>query len=61
MFLPPLTPEAEGFMPTFVLGPQRNILQGHAQFVAPYGDMMVAGCHGLLFGLSLALQGKRLA
>lgn len=61
MFLPPLPPEAEGFMPTFVLGPQRNILQGHAQFVAPYGDMMVAGCHGLLFGLSLALQGKRLA
>lgn len=54
LFLPPLPPEAEGFMPTFTLGPQRDILQGHAQFVAPYGDMMVAGCHGLLFGLSLA-------
>lgn len=57
MFLPPLPPEAEGFMPTFALGPQRDMLQGHAQFVAPCGDMMVAGCHGLLFGLSLAMQG----
>lgn len=60
IFLPPLPPEAEGFMPTFTLGPQRDILHGHAQFAAPYGDMMVAGCHGLLFGLSLAMQDERL-
>lgn len=40
--------EAGGFMPTFVLGPRREILRGHGQFIAPYGDMMLAGCYGLL-------------
>lgn len=40
--------EAGGFMPTFVLGPKREMLRGHGQFIAPYGDMMLAGCYGLL-------------
>lgn len=52
LFAAPLPEEAEGFMPTFILGPQRKILRGHGQFIAPYGDMMFAGCHGLLFGLA---------
>ena len=40
--------EAGSFAPTFVLGPRRELLRGHGQFVAPYGDMMLAGCYGLL-------------
>lgn len=40
--------EAEGFASTFLLGPQRELLRGHGQCFAPYGDMMLAGCHGLL-------------
>ncbi len=51
--LSPLPPEAEGFAPTFVLGPRRDRLRGEGRFVAPYGDMMFAGCHGLLRGLAL--------
>ncbi len=54
VFLSPLPPEAEGFMPTFAFGPKRKLLQGYAQFVAPHGDMMLAGCHGLLWGLALS-------
>ncbi len=46
---------AQGFAPTFVLGPRRTLLQGEdAQFPAPGGDMMLAGCFGLLHGLRLA-------
>ena len=30
-----------------------EMLLGHAQFIAPHGDMMIAGCHGLLHGLAL--------
>ena len=52
-FLAPLPPEAEGFAPTFAVGPRRGMLLGHAQFIAPHGDMMIAGCHGLLHGLAL--------
>lgn len=52
-FLAPLPPEAEGFAPVFAVGPRRSMLQGHAQFIAPHGDMMIAGCHGLLYGLAL--------
>ncbi len=40
--------EAGSFTPTFILGPKRHILQGQGQFIAPYGDMMLAGCFGLL-------------
>lgn len=52
IFAPDIAPESEGFRPTFVIGPRRNLLQGHGQFIAPYGDMMLAGCHGLLHGLA---------
>lgn len=55
-FLAPLPPEAEGFAPTFVVGPRREMLQGHGQFIAPHGDMMIAGCHGLLHGLALNMN-----
>lgn len=44
--------EAAGFDPTFVLGPRRELLRGHGQFIAPYGDMMLAGCYGLLEGMA---------
>ncbi len=40
--------EAGAFTPTFILGPQREFLRGHGQFLAPYGQMMLAGCFGLL-------------
>lgn len=46
-----LPPEAEGFRPAFILGPRRELLRGRGAFIAPYGDMMLAGCHGLLHGL----------
>ena len=55
-FLAPLPPEAEGFAPVFVVGPRRDMLQGHGQFIAPHGDMMIAGCHGLLHGLALRAE-----
>ncbi len=44
--------EAGGFVPTYILGPQRGFLQGYGQFIAPYGDMMLAGCFGLLSSFS---------
>lgn len=46
--------QAGDFTPTFVLGPRRDLLHGHeVQFPAPGGDMMLAGCFGLLHGLRL--------
>lgn len=48
-----IPPEAEAFSPTYILGPRRAMLQGHGQFIAPHGDMMLAGCHGLLHALAL--------
>lgn len=46
-------PEGAGdFSPTFVIGPRRRFLQGFAcDFPAPGGDVMLAGCFGLLEGL----------
>lgn len=41
--------EAEGFRPIYILGPRRNLLEGYGQFIAPYGDMMMAGSYGLLY------------
>lgn len=49
----PLPEEAEGFAPAYVVGPRRELLRGQGQFIAPHGDMMVAGCHGLLRGFAL--------
>lgn len=52
-FAPDMPAEAEGFRPTFILGPRRSMLQGHGLFIAPHGDMMLAGCYGLLHGCGL--------
>ncbi len=42
---------AEDFGPTFVLGPRRRILtEFDVQFICPGGDVMLAGCFGLLKG-----------
>ena len=46
--------EAGGFEPTYFTGPQRERFADLGQFANPLGDMMVAGCFGLLYGLSLA-------
>ncbi len=49
-----LPDEAAGFLPTYVIGPRRAMLQGYdASFPAPGGDMMLAGCFGLIKGLAL--------
>lgn len=49
-----LPPEADGFRPTFVLGPRRCMLNGYdVTYPAPGGDMMLAGCFGLIKGLSM--------
>lgn len=47
-----VAPEAgSGFSRTVVLGPQRAMLHGaDVEFLAPGGDMMLAGCFGLLKG-----------
>lgn len=48
-------PEAAGdFGWTCVLGPRRKLLEGYpVEFPAPLGDMMLAGCFGMLHGLAL--------
>lgn len=49
-----LPPEAAGFEKTFVIGPQRRLLEGYdAVYPSPGGDMMLAGCFGLLKGMEL--------
>jgi uncharacterized protein (DUF1786 family) len=49
-----LPAEARGFTPTYVLGPRRRMLAGFdVAFPAPGGDMMLAGCFGLLKGLAM--------
>ena len=55
----PLDKAAGGFAPTYVLGPRRGLLAHGAAgaevtFPAPGGDMMLAGCFGLLHGLRLS-------
>ncbi len=49
--------DAGSFAPTYLLGPQREFLQGHGQCIAPHGDMMLAGCFGLLRGYIHACTG----
>jgi len=52
-----LPAEAQGFAETLVLGPRRSMLENRAvEFPAPGGDMMLAGCFGLLEGLRLRGQ-----
>lgn len=48
----PSCEEAGGYEPTFILGPQRSLLLGYGQFIAPNGEMMLAGALGLLWGYS---------
>jgi len=49
-----LPAEANGFKPTHVLGPRRGMLNGFdVTFPAPGGDMMLAGCFGLIKGLAM--------
>lgn len=45
-----IPPTAEGFRPTYIIGPRRELLLGAGQFIAPQGDMMLAGAFGLLYG-----------
>ncbi|MFO8032875.1 MAG: DUF1786 domain-containing protein [Desulfohalobiaceae bacterium] len=50
-----INPELQGlqadFQPMFVLGPRRDMLRDQpVRFPAPGGDMMLAGCYGLLQG-----------
>ncbi len=47
-----LPKEAQGFSPCFVLGPKRNMLIDYdVEFIAPAGDMMLAGAFGMAYGL----------
>ncbi len=49
-----LPSEANGFSPTHVIGPRRAMLEGFdVSFPAPGGDMMLAGCFGLIKGRNL--------
>lgn len=53
----PYCEEAGGYVPTYITGPKRNLLRGHGHFLAPHGDMMLAGCFGLLWGWAHARAG----
>lgn len=44
--------EAGGYVPTFILGPKRQFLRARGKDIAPFGNMMLAGCYGLLYGAS---------
>lgn len=49
-----LPDEADGFKPTYVIGPRRSMLEGYdVSFPAPGGDMMLAGAFGLIKGLAM--------
>jgi len=50
--------QAGGYPLVAALGPKRSMLRGYAvNFVAPGGDMMLAGCFGLLKGWKLHQEG----
>ncbi|MBT8762318.1 DUF1786 domain-containing protein [Desulfohalobiaceae bacterium Ax17] len=54
-----LPTEAKGFEPIFVLGPKRKMLKGFdVHFLSPGGDMMLAGCFGLLKGMNYRACGQ---
>ena len=48
----PYCEEAGGYDATYIMGPRRDLLRGQGRFLDPYGDMMMAGCFGLLWGLA---------
>lgn len=54
----PYCEEAGGYEPTYITGPKRGLLQGQGRFLAPHGDMMIAGCFGLVWGWAHARAGK---
>lgn len=43
--------EAEGFRPTWILGPRRDTLAGAGRLASPCGDARFDRCFGLLYGL----------
>ncbi|QLA20230.1 DUF1786 domain-containing protein [Desulfolutivibrio sulfoxidireducens] len=56
----PLPAEARGFPRTFILGPKRGLLAGRdAVFPCPGGDMMLAGCFGLVKGMEWRREKER--
>ncbi len=56
--LGPRIEDAGAFTPTFIMGPQREMLRGHGQFLAPHGQMMLAGCFGLLWAMGAQYSNK---
>jgi uncharacterized protein (DUF1786 family) len=48
-----LPAHAGDFSRVYILGPRRSMLKGCGEFLAPGGDMMLAGCFGLLHGARL--------
>ena len=51
-------PGGAAFEAVYVLGPNRGMLSGYpVSFPAPGGDMMLAGCFGLLHGMRLLQDG----
>ena len=46
-------PEAEGFRPTWLLGPCRESLSGCGRLASPSGDACFDRCFGLLYGFAL--------
>ena len=44
--------EAEGFRPTWILGPCREELKGAGRLASPCGDARFERCFGLLHGLA---------
>ena len=54
----PYCEEAGGYEPTYITGPKRALLQGQGRFLAPHGDMMIAGCFGLIWGWAHTRAGE---
>ncbi|WP_300809545.1 DUF1786 domain-containing protein [uncultured Desulfovibrio sp.] len=48
----PYCEEAGGYDATYIMGPRRELLRGQGRFLDPFGDMMMGGCFGLLWGLA---------
>ena len=48
-----LPAEAEGFRPTYIMGPGRDNLKDCGRLISPCGDDRFDRCFGLIFGLSL--------
>ncbi|MBR3880700.1 MAG: hypothetical protein IKJ34_03790 [Mailhella sp.] len=53
--------EAEGFRPTWILGPRREALAGAGRLVSPCGDARFERCFGMLYGLERRTPNKEQA